>query len=66
MNGLPNSDQFVFNDPFRFYDDVGSVFAEWLPFHSAKGWSICGSKEQLLIYEFSSKFDDFWQPKPPI
>ena len=30
MNGLPNSDQFVFNDPFRFYDDVGSVFAEWL------------------------------------
>ena len=34
--------------------------------HSATGWSICGTKEQILIIGFSLNFDDFLQPKPPI
>ena len=31
--------------------------------HSATGWSICGTKEQILIFDFFSNFDDFLQPK---
>ena len=35
--------------------------------HSAAGWSICGTKEQILIFDFfSSNFDDFLLPKQPI
>ena len=30
------------------------------PSHSATGWSICGTKEYTLIFEFSSNFDDFF------
>ena len=38
------------------------------PKHSATGWSIFGTKEHILITEseFSSNFDEFLQPKPPI
>ena len=34
--------------------------------HSATEWSICGTIEQIWIFEFSSNFDDFLQQKPPI
>ena len=34
--------------------------------HSATGWSIFGTKKLILIFEFSSNFDDFLHPKSPI
>ena len=27
--------------------------------HSATEWSICGTKDQILIFEISGNFDDF-------
>ena len=34
--------------------------------HSATRWSILGTKDYILIFKFSSHFDDFLQLKPPI
>ena len=36
------------------------------PSHSATGWSICDTKEKILIIGFSSNLDDYLRPKPPI
>ena len=49
-----------------FSTDWEPIWSRWWQAHSATGWLICGTKEKVLVIEFSSNFDDFLQPKPPI